>query len=145
MPKKMINQGFVTKGGDERALPLTGDTESILKRKNAERTNEQDDYVFKGVRGNRLHGPFVSRRFKRYVRLAKLPENINFHALRHTFASWLVQRGVALPIVQVVLGHSSINVTQRYAHLAPDVVEAAIKSAMGRGLKETVSLIDVLA
>ncbi len=75
----------------------------------------------------------VSRRFKYYVRLAKLPERTRFHSLRHTCASWLVQRGVSLPIVQAILGHSTIRVPQRYAHLAPDVMQAAMQEAFGGG------------
>jgi site-specific recombinase XerD len=39
------------------------------------------------------------------------------HSLRHTFASWLVQNGADLSAVQDMLGHSSITVTRRYAHL----------------------------
>lgn len=43
-----------------------------------------------------------------------------FHTTRHTFASWLVQRGVPLYTVAKLMGHSDIRMTQRYAHLAPD-------------------------
>ena len=41
----------------------------------------------------------------------------------------MVQRGVSLPIVQAVLGHSDVKVTQKYAHLAPDVMKAGIQQA----------------
>lgn len=44
-----------------------------------------------------------------------------FHDLRHTYASWLVQRGVDLRTVQVLMGHESLVTVQRYSHLAPDV------------------------
>ena len=105
----------------------------VLPRLAAERNDDLDGYVFTGVKGGRLNPNYTSRRFKHYVRLARLPGNIRFHSLRHTCASWLVQRGVSLPIVQAILGHSTVRVTQRYAHLAPDVMRAAMQQAFGKG------------
>lgn len=49
-----------------------------------------------------------------------------WHDLRHTCASWLVQAGVPLNTVKELLGHSSIAITQRYAHLAPQHLADAI-------------------
>lgn len=48
------------------------------------------------------------------------------HDMRHTFASWLVQAGTPLFEVQRLLGHSSINLTMRYAHLAPENLKSAV-------------------
>ena len=47
-------------------------------------------------------------------------DKLVFHSLRHTFASWLVQQGVPLYTVQKLMGHKTVIMTQRYAHLAPD-------------------------
>jgi site-specific recombinase XerD len=52
---------------------------------------------------------------------------IGWHVLRHTFASHLVMRGVPLKAIQELLGHASIEMTMRYAHLAPDVAREAVK------------------
>lgn len=48
------------------------------------------------------------------------------HDLRHTCASWLVMAGVSLFVVRDLLGHSSITVTERYAHLAPERIASAL-------------------
>lgn len=48
------------------------------------------------------------------------PNKVTFHTLRHTFASWLVMRGVDLFTVATLMGHSSIDMVVRvYGHLSP--------------------------
>lgn len=61
------------------------------------------------------------------ARIACGLEHIRWHDLRHTCASWLVQAGVPLHTVSEVLGHTSMAVTRRYAHLAPDHLADAIR------------------
>ena len=52
---------------------------------------------------------------------------ISWHVLRHTFASHLVMRGVPLKAVQELMGHATIEMTMRYAHLSPDVRRNAVQ------------------
>ena len=68
----------------------------------------------------------ISKTFKRVVQELKLNDGIEdrrdkvvFHTLRHTYASWLVQNGTDLYVVKDRLGHSTLAMTERYAHLAP--------------------------
>ena len=51
---------------------------------------------------------------------------VGWHALRRTFASHLVMRGVPLRAIQELLGHATIDMTMHYAHLAPDVTGDAV-------------------
>ena len=57
------------------------------------------------------------------VRRAAKLDDLRIHDLRHTFASVLVNKGVSIYEVQTLLGHSSVQMTQRYAHLAPDTLQ----------------------
>lgn len=59
-------------------------------------------------------------------------DDITLHILRHTCASRLIQRGVGLYTVSKWLGHSSVKVTERYAHLAPDSLSQALAALEGR-------------
>lgn len=69
---------------------------------------------------------FIHKIFNGAVRRAGI-KDFTFHDLRHTFASWLVMAGEPLYNVQRLLGHSTITMTQRYAHLSQDHLRDTIQ------------------
>lgn len=72
----------------------------------------------------RVHKASLTRAFKKAV--DRSVRRGNLHDLRHTFISHLVMQGVPLRTVQVLAGHSSIRVTEGYAHLAPNHMVSAV-------------------
>ena len=65
------------------------------------------------------------------VEISDTRQRVVFHSLRHTFASWLVQNGTPLYTVAKLMGHSTLEMTQRYSHLAPDTLRKAALSLEG--------------
>ena len=127
---------FTTKSGHERSIPVAGEAYEILINLYAKRESEGNDYVFQSRRGrkgdkSKLNGEYVSKRFLHYVRLAKLPEGLSFHSLRHTYISWMIMQGVPVPVVQKLAGHADIKTTMGYAHLAPDALSSAVELVFG--------------
>ncbi len=117
-------------------MPVAGEALEILRRRYEQRTSEADAYVFQGRRvqkrdREKLNEEYVSKRFLYYRRLARLPEGITFHNLRHTYASWLVIAGVDLYRVKKLLGHKSIESTMRYSHLAPHNIKGDVERVFG--------------
>lgn len=109
------------KSRDERAVVIVDRAAEILDRLHAARTSEDDtETVFTGEAGRRLSGDLLTKRFKRYVRKAGLPEAITWHSLRKTFCSWLVQNGMTLAEVRAQAGHADFSTTLLYAHLRPE-------------------------
>ena len=79
----------------------------------------------------RDHGPFTrcEPAFDKALKRSgiKLPKGQSTHVLRHTFASHFMMNGGNILTLQKILGHSTVTMTMRYAHLAPDHLKEAIK------------------
>ncbi len=73
--------------------------------------------LFVGARGARISPRVVQARLKRLARVRGLHEHIHPHALRHSFASHVLQSSGDLRAVQEMLGHASLSTTQVYTHL----------------------------
>jgi integrase len=107
----------LTKSGRRREVPLSSNADAVLARR---WSPEAKGYVF----GSRNWNSFRSA-WESAMAVAGI-DDLRFHDLRHTFASWLVQRGRTLREVQEALGHQTITMTMRYSHLAPDHLRAAV-------------------
>ena len=59
---------------------------------------------------------------------AGINAKLNFHSLRHTFDSWLIQNGVSIYEVSKLLGHSNLKVTVIYAHLSSEELRTAVET-----------------
>lgn len=96
----------------------------------------KSDIVFP-TRSGGLRGG-ISRIFERTVKALGFNEGVTdrrqkmvFHSLRHTFASWHVMAGTPLYTVGELLGHTTLEMTKRYSHLAPESVKRAAMALQG--------------
>jgi integrase len=81
---------------------------------------KQGDYLFINPITRTAYHSFDTAWFK--TRAVAGLDQVRMHDLRHTYASLLINKGVSLYEVQTLLGHSSMQMTQRYAHLEPDLL-----------------------
>lgn len=119
------NSTWRTKHGKRRVVPLNETAVVILASRVGKSPSE---YIFT-LNDQKVSESWVSHLFKRYVREAKLAnQRARFHSLRHTTATNLLRTGESIHIVQRILGHSSVKVTEGYSGLAgADLHEAVNK------------------
>lgn len=123
MVRRAVARGIIgtPKSGKPREVPLSGDAVKALKAC----SHLKGELIFGGEGGEMLTKNGTKHPLWRACKRAGL-RLVGWHCLRHTFASHLAMRGVPLISVQQMLGHSTIEMTMRYAHLAPAVNRQAV-------------------
>ena len=118
------------KGGKNRPAFMTDQVKTMLESLGG---GKPYDLIFPDRNGKKIKR--ISNTFQRSVNDLGLNDGITdsrqkvvFHTLRHTYASWLVEDGTDLYIVQKLMGHSSLEMTERYAHLGENTLQNAIRS-----------------
>jgi integrase len=106
------------KSGEGRRLPLNEVAKGVLAE-----FKEHSGHVF-GPPSNAARMR-VNRAFRKAAKVACI-DNVHFHDLRHTFASRLVMKGADLYSVQILMGHKTARMTQRYAHLSPNYLRKTV-------------------
>ncbi len=103
------------KGGRDRLVPMLPAVFEALRHWRARHPDPRPDApLFPGMRGGRLDPAVAQRALRQYRRLAGLPEHATPHALRHSFATHLMEGGADLRAIQELLGHASLSTTQAY-------------------------------
>ena len=123
-------RGSDTKAGKSRLVPINEAARDALGRRFRfiEERYPDSPWVFCGLEGERIRS--VKSSFRHALASAGIA-GVRFHDLRHTCGSWLAQAGVPMPHVAAVLGHSTVRMTERYAHLAPANARAAVDLLKG--------------
>ena len=122
-----LQNGFVTfeetKNDEPRSVPLTGHAlELMMERSKVPRVDT--DLVFHSRVDRHKHFDF-RRPFQMVLRAAQI-EDFRWHDLRHCAASYLVMAGVDMRTVAEILGHKTLQMTQRYTHLSPEHLKDAV-------------------
>jgi integrase len=117
--------GATAKSGTSRHIPMNQIVVDTLQA--WRRQTEGAELVFPGQNGKPFNN--IKKSWAALLKEAKV-FSFRWHDMRHDFASKLVMRGVDLFVVSRLLGHSSFAMTQRYAHLAPRIMQDAVNKLL---------------
>jgi len=109
------------KGKKERLVPVGGKAlvaiAAYLEMRNGSARSTRRGPLFVNNSGKRLSDRSIRRKLDKYLQIAGINVHVSPHALRHSFATHMLNAGADLRSVQEILGHQSLSTTQIYTHL----------------------------
>ena len=131
----------LSKAGKPRHVVLAAEGRALFEQLTAGRAPQ--DLIFRRGDGGPWGPSHQQRPLAEASVIAKLDPPATFHILRHTYASSLAMKGVAMGVIAAQLGHSDTRMTERhYAHLAPSYVADTVRAALpGMGIVEETNVV----
>src|SRR6202011_2956580 len=136
------------KGGKERLVPFNTSTASAIRMSLKDREllavegpltrGKRRNPLFVNYRGTPLGTRSIDRLVRRHVAACSTRLGISPHAIRHSFATHLLQRGADLRAIQELLGHARLSTTQRYTHVNAAQLLAVYQKSHPRALKSSI-------
>lgn len=128
------------KGGKERLIPFGNHAKFSLdkyleKRNLYFKTAEPKLPLFVSIGTRRISRRTVQQRITKYIQQVAAGKRMGPHALRHSFATHLMDQGADIRAIKDLLGHSSLATTQVYTHLQPETLKKIYKQAHPHGEK----------
>jgi integrase/recombinase XerD len=128
------------KGSKTRIVPVYERAEEAVRTylervrpARAAKAKRPVDALFVSTRGNAMSADALRKLFEKTAARAGLDEDVTPHAMRHTYATELLEGGADLRSVQELLGHESLSTTQIYTHVSIDRLKKAMHQAHPRG------------
>jgi len=139
-----IRDNFISvvgKGSKKREIPLTIHVKDALSeylniRSDLLGGKEDSGYVFLSRNGRQMTTRDIARRVKLCLSKSSAQSADNPHALRHAYATQLLEGGADIRVIKELLGHSNLSTTQQYTHVGIERLRDVYKHAHPRADKE---------